>query len=648
MKFNTFEGVCYDPDLSLVVNLFTIHMESEDEAAVCAGLSYLKETVIKYDKVFKPHGFVCDAGNTLRLGLTWEFPGTPQVTDDFHFKQNAIQMLSSVIGTANDQIRFLKFMVSLFEASNPVIYEKVKAQFSKWIRTKPERQAKLEPYVAWWHSRRAYWSTAFKNPHVEKHSLAETANGMAARRGISSKYMSIERCIQWELLLYVRHSNRINELKSGGFVPSGTTRVNLKDKEMNDMFERVKNYSYSPADASAFLDKLMKSLRLPVVDEDVVSVNDFVDVNLEAVSSCPSRENDFRYREKGRKVQEKKDSARKPGRPKGSRKKRVSLAAAVESSDDEAAPPPAKKKSCSVMPKNWGAMEKKVEECKANYTGVDSVVDAQGVILFTITNPKETEDARRVKRVRIDPNLSLTLCSCEQFSKFQKSKKPKSAGITMNCKHIVFIMGKIGVANKDPLLAKHELSEEDLRTLDDLYFKWVVEQTESGQLQQHPVPSQQQQHMSSSNPVTDTTSGSGKGLSEILYFPSETSALSKLRKMNSLPRWSACIYVRGNKRGPGHQCTSVKDENNQHHYITVGTVCLKVDFEHVHFVKNDLPYCLQSVTKYFCLNMNCLKNPRSTITKNSNFSLPQLSSIDTANLSEDDRRKVERCFSNSD
>ena len=107
--------------------------------------------------------------------------------------------------------------------------------------------------------------------------------------------------------------------------------------------------------------------------------------------------------------------------------------------------------------------------------------------------------------------------------------------------------------------------------------------------------------------------------------------------------------MRGNKRGPGHQCSSVKDENNQHHYMTVGTVCLRVDFEQVHFERrDDNPYCLETVTKYFCTNMNCLKNPRHTVLKDSNFSQPQLSSIDTDNISEDDRKKVERCFSNAD
>ena len=58
--FTTFEGVCYDPDLCLVATLFTFHMIREDEVTVCAALPYLKETLGKYNQVFKPHGFVRD------------------------------------------------------------------------------------------------------------------------------------------------------------------------------------------------------------------------------------------------------------------------------------------------------------------------------------------------------------------------------------------------------------------------------------------------------------------------------------------------------------------------------------------------------------------------------------------------------------
>ena len=60
IKFNRFEGVCFDPDLAAVAHLFTVHRMKEDEMHVSAAFSYLKSVLHKNGKQFLPHEFVRD------------------------------------------------------------------------------------------------------------------------------------------------------------------------------------------------------------------------------------------------------------------------------------------------------------------------------------------------------------------------------------------------------------------------------------------------------------------------------------------------------------------------------------------------------------------------------------------------------------
>ena len=150
-------------------------MKKEDEIHVSAAFAYLKLLLKDRGKSFLPHGFVRDNAGSLQNAITREFgKDQPQVSDSFHFKQNA----------------------------------------------------------------------------------------MMARKGVN-KNSAIDECLQWEMLIYMRHKIRLDGLKKGTYTPRGINQCNIKEVEMTKIYERVATSLVHPSQVNVLLSGISNSLKLP-------------------------------------------------------------------------------------------------------------------------------------------------------------------------------------------------------------------------------------------------------------------------------------------------------------------------------------------------------------------------------------------------
>ena len=300
-----------------------------------------------------------------------------QVLDEFHFKQNAIQMLNGEIGSNIDQIRFLKLMLHLFEAKDQICYDKIYDETLLWIDQTEQRSKRLKPYVEWWHNRRDSWSAAFICHDVDRHSLAESGNGGMARKGIA-KNLSLDECLKFELSKYLTYGKKVKERLS--YRPKGRTRVDLEDDALSAMYDRVRNCVLTEGEANEDVAAIMKSLRISTSkyfasstsdeNRNENSVVDFLQQSTEPLiipSSKRCKDPNFRF--KHQKVDiipalQETATKRKVGRsPNSGKKRRVSMKGKFPSSDNEAE---------NTIPKQtqdpkWARLVNRVENEMKNY-----------------------------------------------------------------------------------------------------------------------------------------------------------------------------------------------------------------------------------------------------------------------------------------
>ena len=82
--------------------------------------------------------------------------------------------------------------------------------------------------------------------------------------------------------------------------------------------------------------------------------------------------------------------------------------------------------------------------------------------------------------VIIDENLKQTSCECPAFYELHNSSgsRQKAVQCILNCKHIVFAMIQIGVKDDNPILARHNLSDDVI-----VYF-WMIGESGKKNLEQ--------------------------------------------------------------------------------------------------------------------------------------------------------------------
>ena len=77
-------------------------------------------------------------------------------------------------------------------------------------------------------------------------------------------------------------------------------------------------------------------------------------------------------------------------------------------------------------------------------------------------------------------------------------------------------------------------------------------------------------------------------------------------------------------------------------------ICLRVEYEQAHVINTgatavNKEWCIETVVKYFCLNKKCSNLTRKRVRQFSNFKIPVQSSINTAELNEEE--SAEECCS---
>ena len=412
-----------------MVTLFTVHMTRENEFHVATAFVYLLDTLKEFNKEFKPHAFVRDGATCILNAIGRVFGADMnQVSDSFHFKENALQMLSSDIGSNKDKVRFLKFMHDLQHASDRAVFETIHKMLLAWINEKESRKNKVSPYLDYWMDRRVYWSQAFINSEAETHSVAEAGNSMMARKGIN-KNSAIDKCLKWECCVYIKHYQKVESLKTGNHIPRGKTRAYIDKEKMEAIYERVAKNPVDEKEFVSIVDEIARSLHLSEAVKESGEVAhasaSFIDTNLEEVLVSKPKSADFRYREKKMDI-----VSKKPGRPKGSKIRKPSAYDEIGSWDsDEEVIPKKKKGKWEKLPTNWCPMHEKV----TNMTSYDVVFIDQ--LKFRVMDKAVADYEDRLVIFREEDQK--TSCTCEDFQKKNLPCRGKGkAPTTMNCKHI--------------------------------------------------------------------------------------------------------------------------------------------------------------------------------------------------------------------
>ena len=328
------------------------------------------------------------------------------------------------------------------------------------------RTDKLESFIDWWDRRRIHWATAFKNNDVASHSLSESGNNKIARKG-AMKGAPIDDCIRYEICQSMKHVSKLKGLRDGTYKGGrGPSRPVLQERDMKFLEKRIIEYPTTKEEANDMVVDILKQLGLPYLDmmnDDSELESGVVPLDLLSEDISKKQPENFVVDvTSSHKFEKKENKHQKPGRPRNSRKRKIGLNDSFELSDfDEESMVEIstlmdgnerKRKlhgTFKKMPANWLWMMNKVDEMPGNYE-VSKNSDVEYIVkkLTPAGNSKVTFGAD-------------TGCTCDDFElKFREAgtSDPARKMVTINCKHIIFVMQSLGIdVSKNLLARKHHL-----------------------------------------------------------------------------------------------------------------------------------------------------------------------------------------------
>ena len=616
-QFTTFEAVTFDPDACCVATLFTVHMLRETELHVSAAFTHLQNLLkihCSEDATFDPHGFVSDEAGSLIGGIKQIFPQSSVTTDSFHYRQNVMQLVSDAVGSRDDNIRFVKMAVALQEAATPSVYEATLTKFNQWVNQLPSRKNKISPYIKWWNFRRSHWSTAFKNNDVDSHSLAEAGNSSMGRKNIM-KNSAIDRCIRWEMNVYMKYHMKLEGLVKGTFQGGrGPSRAALNKREMDAIHRRIESTPLDGQELNAIVNELMSSINLPIEDPSIddLDTSSIIDTDMKQVHETIRPSSSHKYKAQD---PSSRGVLKKAGRPPGSRnkKRKVTISDTIEYSSEGV-----EIEEGRTSGSKWRYESNKVRRMLPNYK-----VKSEGNLVFTVNKSEAGYETKTV-------SFHNGIADCTPCMRFDGLKMKDPLQMTANCKHVIFVMRTIGVDESDPLQLKHKLSMQEISRLQSLEAGWLMNTLPSS------VSTSTSQGGSSQAAQSSSSTTLKVGTVHKTYS-SHAEALNDCCK--SIPRWHAEYYIKDGKRGATAKCSTTFKT----HKLRLGEACLRVEYERV-FPTQDKkkPKGLKTEQKYFCFDINCIQSPIKSLNSNyTNFKIPALSDISRKNLNDCDHHLID-------
>ena len=361
VNLTTLNCAVYDWNVQQMASLFLSHSKAEDQWSVCFALQYFDVIMKKYigaEKYFKPYGFTTDNAGGLLCGLRAKFGSNIAVrTCKFHFVYSAYQKCGNYIGTTGDKIKFLRLIFALVDAENASQFEKYSDNFEKWMNEKKSRKEGLSNWYEFWYNSRALWSNGFADQNLANTNLVECLQAKYSKKNLM-KNLPLDQSIIYGISDAMLYQTRLFETIKGKYKGYGPSKEVLETRKLNEQLRRVKMTAFTKED----LNEIMDILGLPKHSEEEsddalsgkeISVSD-IESQCDEISEIDSKRDRTKRKlgallnspiinevEKKRKVVEtnmlnensahiykektpkKKDlnNLRKPGRPKGTKRK---------------------------------------------------------------------------------------------------------------------------------------------------------------------------------------------------------------------------------------------------------------------------------------------------------------------------------------
>lgn len=339
-NFNTLNTFFYDYQMQSITSIFTSHSKFEDKYSIALSFKMFDKIfreVLKMDRMFFPWGFCSDSAGGISAGLIWHFgPNIRHRTCSFHFLYGAHLHCTNAIGSRDSQIRFLRFSFQLLEAATPSKFELLYKEFVNWICKTKDRKNKLLPWLKWWYQRKTQWSTAYTDLELDGVNLAEGGQSKYRMNNNLKKLQLYRGCI-YEIGDYLLYSSRLKAMTHQNFVGKGPSKEILDQREALNVMERVKDHFLTQEDLDDLFENYLgirpKKKIEDVDDDDSFSstppkkrpflLNDFEKLDSANARFTPNSKSPYTYKSPRVKPPKKNPStSRRPGRPKGTYKKR--------------------------------------------------------------------------------------------------------------------------------------------------------------------------------------------------------------------------------------------------------------------------------------------------------------------------------------
>ena len=451
-QFTTFSSYVYDLDLRRMSPLFAAVMTTEKELAVYHTLDVVERCLAEQfetDAKFEPNLVIADEASCIRNGVARKL-GKEKVqkifgTCQLHYLGSVLQHCSQVIGTKTEIWQFMKMAQQLMQAESPQIYELFKTEMLSFISKTEKRHDYLYNWFEFYDSRKTGWSKAYRNAELPKTNKGEAGNSRySAITHLTGLPLDLGvKCMIAEFHVYAGCKKGIvTGLYKGG---SGPSRVNMENRLISEIFERIRNTPLTAKDSEEFVKNVLEKLGLKEdIEENEDSEND---ENQVAITKQRSQLQTHRFLEEQQKAR---TEARVKAptfintphkAPKKMLKRRIQFSNTLEDlTGDE---PHAKKKH---KPRNLN--EKVLETLKE---GVTLKTLEPGVYQLTIK-----EDPARCYEINLNAHPT---CTCPQFEKNVKSR-PVDRN-TLVCKHIPTMMLILGFTYNDKIIRKYAYNATD-------------------------------------------------------------------------------------------------------------------------------------------------------------------------------------------
>ena len=616
-KHTTLASYTYDLDLRTMAPLFSAILTKETEMSVYVILELVrKEMEDKIACKFDPAMYMADEAACFKNAVIRQH-GISKLscfgTCELHFMKSVFEHCSSELGSQQKQFEHLKFCEGLLNASSPAIYENLYKSYRAWTNERPSRISCLSEFQDWWHARRCGWSKAFRQTQLPRTNLAEVGNAkFSSRSGMTN--LSLDMGLK---ALISEHQNYVAKKRgvvNGDFVVGkGRSRLNLEEKEIKELFKRIKETPIDEEEESEIINNILN---------DILGEGNFDPIN----PQHPNKDHVFLddVKERQRAFQDspsnKEATHRPPARDKITPRKnelpksgrvRINLQTPKDSLQQTMNKSIPRQLYTDGM---VGKQKNLVKSKSAKSPGEDNLKRAWNSFnqLIEINQSETGKFKLHIQKSSETVTYDLQIigrlsCTCKDFTKKNKNNPVDK----LMCKHFLYTLLAIGVdpMSQREILTKYSSSHYSEDDMSVIYTKCmdfdasnfdnndIFQKLDRAMINKSKKLSDLDKRLKEQNPLPYINDNRFYG-----SYRTKNEAMEEIltNKERFTVTWYALLATDGRRQCPGNG-------DHDRKCIKRGQLCLAADFNSVMVRKHgeDTVYKIKDQRRFFCLQKEC-------------------------------------------